>query len=188
LLVSEQISWQIGFLIHHDWRVQQSLPFDLCDATAWVAVAACWLGTPWCIELTYFWGLAGTLQAVITPDVGAVFPHLEFINYVVEHLVIVTTALYLVLGLGHRPRPGAVRRIFTITLGYTTMVAVIDYVVDANYMFLRKPPPSASLLNVLGPWPWYIPASAALAVALFVALNLPFRRDGSPTASEKRSA
>lgn len=181
LLLAEQISWQIGFLVHHDWTARQSLPFDLCDITAWIAVAACWFLIPLCIELTYFWGLAGTLQAIVTPDVGAAFPHLEFIDYVVEHLVIVMAGLYLVVGLGHRPRPGSVRRIFTITVGFAAMVAVVDYVTGANYMFLRGRPPYVSLLNVLGPWPWYIPACAALAVVLFVALDLPFRQDRART-------
>ena len=41
-------------------------------------------------------------------------------------------------------------------------------------MFLRHPPRQDSLLDLMGPWPWYIPAAAALALALFWLLDRPF--------------
>jgi hypothetical integral membrane protein (TIGR02206 family) len=50
----------------------------------------------------------------------------------------------------------------------------------ANYGFLRAKPPQASLLDLLGPWPWYILALDALAVVLFTLLYLPFLRRPSP--------
>jgi hypothetical integral membrane protein (TIGR02206 family) len=178
VLVAEQISWQVGFLIHHNWSLDFSLPLDLCDATAWVAAVACWTQAPLCVELTYFWGLAGTLQAIITPDVGATFPHLEFFNYLAEHLAIVVAALYLVIGLRLRPRRGSVPRIFALTLGYAGAVALVDVATGADYLYLRSPPPTVSLLNVLGPWPWYVVSCVGLALALFLLLDLPFRTRG----------
>ena len=82
-----------------------SLPLALCNMAALVAAAACWWRTALLVELTYFWGLAGTLQAVITPDLNAGFPHLVFFQYTVGHLGIVVAAVYLVVGLGLVPRP-----------------------------------------------------------------------------------
>ncbi|MDH3725539.1 MAG: YwaF family protein, partial [Thermoleophilia bacterium] len=51
-----------------------------------------------------------------------------------------------------------------------------DIVTGANYMFLREPPARGSLLDFMGPWPWYLVTATAMAVVVFIALEAPFRR------------
>jgi hypothetical integral membrane protein (TIGR02206 family) len=167
------------------WTVGGSLPLDLCDATLLIAALACWY-PQWQLgfELTYFWGLAGTLQAVVTPDLSASFPQLEFIAFVVGHTGIVIAACFLVFGRQREPRRGAVARVFAITVAYTAVVAVADVITGANAMYLRRLPAHASLLSALGPWPWYMVGAAAIGLGLFVLLDLPFRQR---TVSARRS-
>jgi hypothetical integral membrane protein (TIGR02206 family) len=141
-----------------------------------VAAVACW-SPQWSlgVELTYFWGLAGTLQAVLTPDLDAGFPQLEFFLFVVGHLGIVIAALYLVVGLQRVPRRGSVARVFAITVAYASFVGVFNWLTGANYMYLTAPPENPSLLSLLGPWPWYLLSATAVALVLFVLLDAPFR-------------
>ena len=161
------------------WTVQNSLPLDLCNVTLVIAAVACWrAGPPLAVELTYFWGLAGSLQAIITPDLSVGFPHLEFFEFVVGHIVIVTAALFLVAGQGLHPRPGSVPRVFAITVAYTAVVGAVDWLTGANYMYLAAVPAHASLLSVLGPWPWYILSAAGVALVSLFILDAPFRRPG----------
>ena len=174
VLLADAISFVVTELWAGTWSPKTDLPFALCDIAILVAAAACWWQRPLLVELTYFWGLAGTLQAVVTPDLNAGFPHLVFFQYLLGHLGIVLAALYLVIGLRIAPRPGSVMTTFAITLAYTAFVGVVDALVGANYMFLRRPPGNWTLLRVLGPWPWYIASSAGVALALLVTLDLPF--------------
>lgn len=174
VLLGDAISFVVAEVVAGTWSAVTDLPLALCDAAVLVASAACWWRTPLLVELTYFWGLAGTLQAVITPDLNAGFPHLVFFQYLIGHLGIVIAAVYLVVGLRIAPRPGSVIRTFVITLGYTAFVGVVDAASGANYMFLRSPPGNWTLLKVLGPWPWYIASAAGVALALIATLDLPF--------------
>lgn len=162
------------------WSVSSSLPLALCDIALVVAAVACWR-PDWDlpVELTYFWGLAGTLQAVATPDLPAEFPSLEFFEFVVGHLGIVIAALYLVVGLRRRPRPGSVRRVFAITAAYTVFVGIFDSLTDSNYMYLAERPDRFTLLSLMGPWPWYLITGTGVAVVLLLLLDVPFRGDRS---------
>lgn len=158
------------------WSVQTSLPLALCDVALVVAAIACWnpswqLG----VELTYFWGLAATLQAVLTPDLHVGFPSVEFVQFVVGHLGIVLAALYLVVGLRIAPRPGAAVRVFVITVAYAAAIGVFNWLTGSNYMYLAAPPENPSLISLLGPWPWYILSAAGVAIVLFAILDAPFR-------------
>jgi hypothetical integral membrane protein (TIGR02206 family) len=176
-LVADALVYSLGLVVAGSWSASTSLPLPLCDVGVLMAAVACWWQAPLLVELTYFWGLAGTLQGVLTPDLGAGFPHLVFFEYVVGHLGIVVAALFLVVGLRLAPRPGAVGRVFAVTALYTAFVGVVDWVSGANYMFLRSPPREWTLLRLLGPWPWYLFSAAGAALVLLFILDLPFRTD-----------
>jgi len=174
VLLADGVSFVVAKVLAGTFSAKTDLPLALCDAALVVAAAACWWRTPLLVELTYFWGLAGTLQAVITPDLNAGFPHLVFFQYLAGHLGIVLAALYLVVGLHVVPRPGSVVWTFAITLAYTAVVGLVDALSGANYMFLRRPPGNWTLLRVLGPWPWYIASAAGVALVLLMILDVPF--------------
>ena len=85
-------------------------------------------------------------------------------------------ALVLVIGRRIVPRPGAVWRVFGATLAVAAAAGTANLLTGGNYMWLREKPDEASLLDVMGPWPWYIVSAAALALLLFTLLAAPFRR------------
>jgi hypothetical integral membrane protein (TIGR02206 family) len=174
LLVAEA-TWWVGLLLRGMWTPADGLPLQLCDAGALVVVAALWWRRPLLVELSWFWGLAGSVQGLLTPDLPQHFPAWWFLQYYVVHGAIVGSAILLVIALRVPPRPGSVRRIFLLTLAYTAVVGAIDVATGGDYMYLRRPPPVHTLLDVMGPWPWYLVSGAALALALFWLLDAPFR-------------
>src|ERR1043165_4252520 len=48
------------------WK--QVLPRQLCDWAMVVIIIAMWSGRPRWFEVAYFWGIGGTVQAVLTPN------------------------------------------------------------------------------------------------------------------------
>lgn len=183
LLFADALSYSAGLALEGTWSPRSSLPLALCDVAVLLAATACWWRLPLLVEITYFWGLAGTLQGVLTPDLNVGFPHLVFFQYVIGHLGVVVAALFLVVGMRMRPRTGSVPRTFAITVGYSAVVGIVDGVTGANYMFLRRPPREWTVLRLLGPWPWYTVSAAAVALVLFALLDVPFRRQRRAMAS-----
>jgi hypothetical integral membrane protein (TIGR02206 family) len=174
VILGNEAAWWVWLGAHGTWSASYALPFQLCDVAGIVSAAALWTRQPLLVELTYFWGLAGTANGLITPDVSDHFPTFGFMQYFIAHGTIVAAALLLVVGLRLAPRRGAVLRVFGLTVGLLVLDAGVNLLSGGNYMYLRHTPGAHSLLDVLGPWPWYIVAAAGLALAIFFVLDLPF--------------
>jgi hypothetical integral membrane protein (TIGR02206 family) len=187
-IVIVELSWQPYAVANHSWSVASSLPVQLCDVGGFAAAAALVWRSALLVEIAYFWGLGGTLQALLTPDLRDHFPSFPYLQFYVTHALVVLAALFLVIALRQRPQPGAVRRIFLLTLAFAVAVGLIDIMTGGNYMYLRQVPAASSLLSLMGPWPWYILVGAALTLAVLALLDAPFRfghtvRNGSTARS-----
>jgi hypothetical integral membrane protein (TIGR02206 family) len=161
---------QLTYALRGDWSPRVNLPFQLTDAVTIVAAAALWRRAQPLVELTYFWALSASLQAVLTPDLGEDFPDLLYFTYFAAHSGAVAAACLLVFGELRAPRPGAVARAYAITAAFAVCAGVATLATGGNYMFLRRKPAHGSLLDLMGPWPLYIAAAAVLALVLFAAL------------------
>ena len=153
------------------WTVKYSLPLQLTDAVSLATIAALLTRRQLFVELVYFWALSASLQAVLTPDLSNTFPDVFYFTYFAYHLGSITAACLLVFGCGRYPRRGAIWRVYGLTLVWTALAAIGDLATGGNYMYLSSRPIHNSLLNVMGPWPWYIASGAALALVLFAVLD-----------------
>jgi hypothetical integral membrane protein (TIGR02206 family) len=174
LIVANECGWWVWLWFQHTWSASYALPLQLCDVVAFVSAAALWVRHPLLVELTYFWGLAGTANGLISPDLQVHFPHYLFLQYFVAHGTIVAAALLLVAGLSITPRRGAVLRVLALTVALAVLDAVANLLTAGNYMYLSHTPDVPNLLDLMGPWPWYIVTAAGVAVVIFAALDLPF--------------
>jgi hypothetical integral membrane protein (TIGR02206 family) len=162
--------WRLGILSAWDF-----LPLHLCDFAIFVAAFALLTRRPGAVEVLWFWALTGTLLAALTPAVSGSFPDWRWLLYFAMHGGVIAAAVVLVLGCGIRPRAGAAWRAFGWTVVYAGMVAVVDLVTGANFLWLRAKPAQPTLLDWLGPWPVYLLAAGAIGLAGFHHLALPFR-------------
>jgi hypothetical integral membrane protein (TIGR02206 family) len=177
VLVVDEASWWIYMAAGGGEPGQraQPLPLQLCDVAIFIAAFALLTRHPLLVEVTYFWGLAGTIQALFTPDLPQHFPSYPYFQYYIAHGGVVAAALVLVFGLGIRPRPWALVRVTGLTLAYAALVGFVDALTGADYMYLRSKPVASTPLDWMGPWPWYILSAAVVALLLFAILDAPFR-------------
>ena len=162
---------------YHEGRITRwpdALPMHLCDwASCAVIIALIWRGQL-AYELAYLWGLSGTFQAVLTPDLTEAFPNPFFIGFFVDHCGIIVSVLFLTWGLAMRPRPGAVWRAWAWSQVYLVCAALVDWPLRVNYGYLRAKPSHGSLLDYFGPWPWYILTLELMALVFFTVFYAPF--------------
>ena len=149
-------------------------PLNLCDWAQGVLIVALLSRNQFAYELGYFWGLGGTLQGVITPDVGRGFPDIQFLLFMLDHAGLIAALLYLTFGTGLRPVPASLPRVIAATLIYVAIAAIADYALGTNYAFLRGKGDHVSLLTFLAPWPWYIAELVLIGLISVAVYYAPF--------------
>lgn len=154
--------------------IETAAPMHLCDWAAIMAVVTLICPNQRTYELCYFWALAGTLQALLTPDLSRGFPDAQFISFFVSHGGVIAAALFLTLCGGMRPVPRSIPRTLMWSLVYLAAAMATNALLGTNFGYLRMKPANPSLLDHMAPWPFYIAQLAALAVALVMILYAPF--------------
>jgi hypothetical integral membrane protein (TIGR02206 family) len=177
LLVAWVAAYYVVVALRGQFEPDSDLPLHLTDIVTVTAALALWSRSPLLFELTYFWGLTAALLAILTPglDPDEGLSSFFFWQYFVTHSGVVLAALFLAFGLGMTARSAAVRRVFLATVAWAAIATAGNVFTGGNYMFLRERPETPSVLDYMGPWPWYILSAASLALTLFALLDLPFR-------------
>ncbi len=155
------------------------LPVHLCDIAAFTAGLALITRKPLLCSLTYFWGLAATFQALLTPNISVGFPHLPFVMFFVHHFAVVAAALYIPAVLGWRPKSPLWKspvEAFLWSFAYLALAMSVNSLLGTNFGFVSRPPDNPSLIDHLGPWPWYLVSMSFIALAFYFLLALPLWR------------
>lgn len=170
----------------HELSWSNALPLELCHWVMIACVISLFRRQQILSEIAYFWGFAGTLQATLTPEISQGFPSLEFIFFFWSHGAILLAIVYFIACQGFRPRPGSVTRMLAAISVYALIVGGLNACFGWNYGYLCSRPAQASLLDYLGPWPWYLVSLELIAVASFWLLNLPWQLLGRPGGPEEK--
>lgn len=174
LLVNELI-WY-GFKLKMEGsRFPNGLPLQLCDLSLWLTIFALLTVKRWFVEPAWYAGIAGAAMAVITPELWAPAWSYPTAYFFTAHGGIIAAMLFLVWSREARPGPGGMWRGLLVLNCWAAFVGTFNAVFSTNYMYLCRKPVSASPLDAMGAWPWYLVAGEAAAFTLFVLLSLPFR-------------
>jgi hypothetical integral membrane protein (TIGR02206 family) len=174
LLLSEIAleSWQA---YQGAWTVDYALPLQLCSISLLLSIVMLLSKSYRLFEFLFLAGLGGAMQAIVTPDLGNyAFPHFRTFEFFLAHGAIVVACFFMVFVEGYRPTFGSVWRSLAALNVLALAVYGLNRLTGGNYMFLAHKPYTASILDLLGPWPWYILSLEGLALTMHLLFWAPF--------------
>lgn len=173
LIVSE-LTLNIWYFYSGEWDVTYTLPFQLCSITLYLSILMLLTGNFRLFEVTYFLGIGGALQALLTPELYFGFPHFRFYQFFIAHISIVLASLYMIFVKGKTPVFKSVWRAMLCINLIAVTVFFINLLTGGNYMFLAEKPVNPSILDYLGDYPWYLISLEFAAAVMFLILYAPF--------------
>lgn len=175
LLAVNYCGYAASLMQRHQLVWQQALPFQLCDWAMVTVIVALLTGRQGWSEVSYFWGIGGTFQAILTPNLQIGFPDIRFLSFFVGHCGIVAGIIYLMIARRFRPRFGSVWRTLAWSELYLIATLAVDRLTNVNYGFLLHKPQAASILDYLSDTRWlYVVELNGLALLFFALLYAPF--------------
>ena len=175
LLILNYVAYLIFVRSHGVVNWQQMLPLQLCDWGMVVVIVAMWTGSQRWFEVAYFWGIGGTLQAVLTPNLRFGFPDWRFISFFTSHSGIIVGVIFLMLTRRYRPYPMSIVRTFIWSELYFVVTMIADALTGFNYGFLLHKPEAFSILSFLSDSrPLYLLEMHGVALLFFLGLYAPF--------------
>lgn len=175
LLIVNEFGWHLWNLVNGTWTVQTMLPLHLCSVFVFLSAIMLVTRSYGIFEFAFFLGIAGAMQAFLTPDLGSYsFPHFRYFQVFVSHGLIIASALYMLIVEHMRPTWKSLLKVVIVGNLYYVALFFLNRALGSNYMYTSHKPETASLLDVLGPWPWYLLVIEGMAAVVFLLFYAPF--------------
>lgn len=174
-----ELIYHILFYLNGNWRIYDSLPLELSSISLFATILLLWTGNRRLYVFVFFAGIGGALQALITPVLSYNFPHFRFFHFFYTHIGVIIAALYFTWAKGYRPVFKDIWKAMMMLNIVAAFVFVANLFTKGNYMFLNKKPETASVLDFLGPYPYYIISLEVFALLFSIGLWLIFREKTS---------
>jgi len=124
-------------------------------------------------DCAYVLGFSGALQALFTIDLTGVNNMIGIFTLNWGHTLIIINVLWLIFAYKKRFTLKGARNAFLFINFIIWPVGLINYLLDANYMFICSPPNVDSSFFI-GPWPYYVLWLEVIYFIYIFILYLPF--------------
>jgi hypothetical integral membrane protein (TIGR02206 family) len=165
------VKWRDGAL-----TPEYALPLQLCDWALAATAAALWWRWRAGFDVAYFWGIGGTLQAILTPALSTDAHWFRLFGFFFIHAGIVAGVLHLLITPGFRPVwPRSLVRTVIVSEVYLVLALSANALTGGNYGFLAHRPEQRTVLDLFSDTHWiYVVQLNAVALAAFSLLYLPW--------------
>lgn len=174
VLIISRLSLDVWYITTHQWSVQSSLPLELCSIASLLCGIMLLTKNRQLFEILYFIALGGAFQAIITPDLYFGFPQYRYIQFFLDHMLLFISPLIMIWLYNYSITKKSLIKSFISLNIVAGIVFIMNVILSANYMFLREKPSAGSLLDLLGPYPYYIFSLELVTFIIFVVLYVPF--------------
>lgn len=161
--------WQSG-----EFDYKEELPLHLCRVLALAAPFVMYSKNRNLLGVFYFMILAGTLNANITPDIDGDFPSQQYFTYWMIHSSLLVIPIYSIGVYNLRIIWEDVKRTFIYINGYFIVISLFNYFAGSNYFYVCAKPVSKSLLDLFGPWPYYVMVTYFIGLFLLGIFYIPW--------------
>lgn len=175
-LIVFEITNQLWMYVHGVWKMGRSIPLELCNIGLILSIILLLTRKRIVFELLFFISLFGATQAIMTPALTYDFPHFRFFHFFYAHMMIVWISLYFMWIKGYFPTIKSVIKLIIFINLLFPVILFVNKKADGNYWFLRHKPESPSLLDLLGPYPWYIFSLETLLLAFSLIIYFLLRK------------
>ena len=165
-------------LLHYFFKINlntfdigQDLSLHMCGISVFISCYALYTKNQAAFELSFFWGLAGALQAVLTPDPTRFhFGYISTFWSFLSHGIIIMNVFWLIFVDNMRCRKNSLLNTILVTNGAIFIIGIINSAIGngANYWFICEKPSGDSPF-LIGEWPYYL-FTFQLAGILFMSL------------------
>lgn len=167
-------AWQLAYGL---WSAEFSLPLHICTLSVPLTALMLYTRSYTLFQVLYFWGFTASVVAMLTPDLagyGYNFPHFRYWIFFTSHGSILLGVVYAAVAFNYRPTWRSVGLAFVLTNAYLLVAALANWLTGGNYVYIARKPDFPTLIDLLGPWPWYIIPLQLIGLLAFVLVYLPW--------------
>ncbi len=154
---------------------QENLPLHFCSIMLVISFIALWWRKRWACAFVYYGVLAASVQALITPALVKPYPSIAFFIFFLSHGLLFVAALTIPIVQGWRTRGKDIVRSVLLGDVYLLGIIPVNIWLGTNYGFTQHGPVEGSILDYLGPAPWYYLWLQLPALLLFYAMSFAVR-------------
>ena len=163
---------------HHYYgeTVAQLLPLHLCPIVIILSIFMMFFHSEVLFQPVYFWSI-GAFFAILMPDIRDGMSNFASQSFFITHFFILFSTAYAFVHFRFRPTRAGFLCSFLLLVTLAFVMYFVNNKLGTNYLYVNHPPVTKSLMDFMGPWPYYIFSLAGIDIAISFFMYLPFRKN-----------
>ena len=163
---------------HHYYgeTVAELLPLHLCPIVIILSIFMMFFHSEVLFQPVYFWSI-GAFFAILMPDIRDGMSNFASQSFFITHFFIIFSTVYAFVHFRFRPTKAGFLCSFLLLVTLAFIMYFVNNKLGTNFLYVNHPPVTKSLMDFMGPWPYYIFSLAGIDIAISFFMYLPFRKN-----------